>query len=170
VKIFIDARKVVLHFLPKNSIGAEIGVFRGDYSKQIYQIARPKKLFLVDPWINQEGKSYEESMYSANSLNNMEEIYLKVLDEFVKPKYKNTVDVLRLNSKEFFEKIDNDSLDFIYIDGDHNYDGVLSDLMLSYNKIRGGGLICVDDYTNNGWWKDDTINAVNEFIAKKNYL
>jgi hypothetical protein len=170
MNIYINARKAVLHFLPKNSIGAEIGVFKGDYSKQLYAIAAPQKLFLVDPWANKLGDTYQKSMYSNNSVNNMNEIYTNVCNEFTKPKYKNNVDVLRIESKEFFEKISDELLDFIYIDGDHNYPGISEDLRLSYPKVKKHGLICIDDYTNKNWWKDDVINAVNEFIAAKKVI
>lgn len=41
-------------------------------------------------------------------------------------------------------------LDFIYIDGDHTADAVLTDLVLSFNLLRSGGVMLCDDATN---WK-----------------
>jgi hypothetical protein len=44
-----EYRKTVLNQLPKNAVGAEIGVFRGDFSRHIVDYVKPKKLYLVDP-------------------------------------------------------------------------------------------------------------------------
>ena len=41
-------RDLLLHSIPKYSIGAEIGVHQGDFSEQILTITKPKKLFLID--------------------------------------------------------------------------------------------------------------------------
>jgi hypothetical protein len=56
------------------------------------------------------------------------------------------------------------SLDWIYIDGDHTYDNVILDLRLGVAKVKLGGFICGDDYTNGGWWKDGVIRAVHDFL------
>ena len=39
-----------------------------------------------------------------------------------------------------------DKLDFIYIDGNHSYEGVKTDIELYYPKLRKGGLLMGDDY------------------------
>lgn len=36
--------------------------------------------------------------------------------------------------------------DFIYVDGDHNAQGVLEDMVLSWKLLKMGGLLLVDDY------------------------
>jgi hypothetical protein len=56
-------------------------------------------------------------------------------------------------------------LDWAYIDGDHRYEAVLSDLELVHRKLKPGGLAAGDDYTNvTAWWKDGVPKAVNEAI------
>lgn len=37
-------------------------------------------------------------------------------------------------------------VDFLYVDGDHSYDGCLADLEAWYPLVRSGGVICGDDY------------------------
>ena len=38
------------------------------------------------------------------------------------------------------------SIDWIFIDGDHTYDGAIADLKAWYPKVRRGGLVSGDDY------------------------
>ena len=40
----------VLRLVPPGGIGLEVGVFRGCFSESICEIAKPRKLYLVDPW------------------------------------------------------------------------------------------------------------------------
>ena len=56
-------------------------------------------------------------------------------------------------------------LDWIYIDGDHNYNSVRSDLQHAAKYVRPGGFIMGDDYTYDGWWHDSVIRAVHELAA-----
>ena len=37
-------------------------------------------------------------------------------------------------------------LDFVFIDGDHNYETVKQDIILWPPKLKGGGILCGDDY------------------------
>jgi hypothetical protein len=53
--------------------------------------------------------------------------------------------------------------DIIYIDGDHSYNGVQSDLSISIEKIKPNGTICGHDYTTTF---PGVIQAVNEFCTK----
>lgn len=51
------------------------------------------------------------------------------------------------------------SLDLVYIDGDHTYEGVCKDLAAWYPKVKKGGVICGDDI---GWI--GVKRAVDEFF------
>jgi hypothetical protein len=46
--------------LPKGGIGAEIGVFTGLFSTVLLEIARPKKIYFVDPWWKAYGRNYPD--------------------------------------------------------------------------------------------------------------
>ena len=48
--IMWDDRTDLLKILPKNSIGAELGVWKGEYSEELLQIVQPSILHLVDAW------------------------------------------------------------------------------------------------------------------------
>jgi len=55
--------------------------------------------------------------------------------------------------------------DYIYIDGDHDYQPVLMDLIAANSKLDNGGVIVCDDYGNPCGVKQ----AVDEFCEKFNY-
>jgi hypothetical protein len=61
-------------------------------------------------------------------------------------KYDN-VDKVKMKSKCAVDKFENESLDLVYIDGDHRFECVMIDILLWLPKIKIGGYICGHDYT-----------------------
>ena len=55
-------------------------------------------------------------------------------------------ELLKGESKDIANKIENDSLDFVYIDADHHYENVLEDINAWFGKVRNGGIISGHDY------------------------
>ena len=53
-KISSDKRAYILEQLKKNSTIVEVGVWKGNFSKQIWDISKPNLLVLVDSWIYNE--------------------------------------------------------------------------------------------------------------------
>ena len=69
---------------------------------------------------------------------------------------------MRKKSSEAFKNFENNFFDMIYIDGNHLYDFVLSDLVNSLDKIKNDGLIICDDYkSDSGWFGDGVTKAIN---------
>ena len=56
--------------------------------------------------------------------------------------------------------IDDNFLDWVYIDGNHRYEFVLKDLQLSARKVRLGGMIAGDDL----FWKRDGRKHVQDAV------
>jgi predicted O-methyltransferase YrrM len=52
---------------------------------------------------------------------------------------------IRGGSKDVLPYLGKETFDIIYIDGDHSYDGVISDLELSGKLLKNNGIICGDD-------------------------
>ena len=75
--------------------------------------------------------------------------------------------VIRDSSEKALQEMDNNSLDRVYINGNHSYEYVKKDLELSFLKVRAGGIISGDDYTSGGWWKRGVKQAVDEFVRDK---
>ena len=71
---------------------------------------------------------------------------------------------------KFFKKNDK-YFDLIYVDGDHSSDQVKIDLINSWNVLKNGGFLVLDDYM---WWyykdyKKNPSTPINNFI-KENTL
>ena len=115
-------------------IGAEIGVNTGKFSNLLLKCMGDGKLILVDPWGPYENCSAEraESHYQAT---------LSRLD-----KYKNNIIVKRMTSMRAVEEIKNESLDFVYIDGLHDFNNAAIDIIKWVPKVRKGGIVSGHDY------------------------
>jgi hypothetical protein len=165
---FIDYRLFLLKFLPEESFGAEIGVHLGDFSREIIDIVRPKKLFLIDPWQYESSSEYKQAWYGGLAKGKQHEIdqrYNHVKNLFTKEITAGQVTVLRKKSDIALAGLTNNSLDWVYIDGNHLYKFVATDLELSLAKVKPGGLITGDDYDEGGWWQGSVKRAVDDFIA-----
>jgi hypothetical protein len=166
--LLVDARKAAIDLVRKNGVGAEVGVHLGDFSSTILTLARPKMLYLVDPWKYFPDPTYKDSMYGGERdiQKEMDGRYERVLKKFAREISKGTVKVYRELGVEAAQRMSDGELDFVYIDGDHSYEGVSHDLKSFFSKVKAGGLIIGDDYSLGGWWKDGIVRAFNEFVAE----
>ena len=148
----------------------EIGIHKGDFSKQLISNFDPNKLILVDPWIAFDDSIYKNSWYgnSDNSNQNIQDkYYFNLLDYFKKQIYENKVEIYRKTSDDFFLK-NKHTFDLIYIDGNHLFEFVKRDIHNSLNFINYDGIIVLDDYALKGWWDDGITKAVNFHLKEKN--
>lgn len=157
----MKTREELLTLIPKNTIGAEIGVFEGEFSKLIIDTVQPKKFYMVD--------LFTGSMVSGDKNGNnmktisLDESYNRLIEQY---KSNDKVDVFKGKSQDFFKEIEDNSLDFIYIDGDHSYEGAKVDLQNAFHKVKKGGLICGHDYTSRF---QGVVDAVNQFVSEHNF-
>ena len=143
-------RLVLLARLPQNSTGAEVGVWRGTFSREILRIVRPRRLYLVDPWMFQSefpGRLY--GGVAARDQRDMDAIFHVVESAFAG---NPAVVVRRSTAEDFFRSQPAATLDWAYIDGDHGYEGVSVDLDGAFHAVRPGGWIVGDDLG----WVDET--------------
>ncbi|HEX4268896.1 MAG TPA: class I SAM-dependent methyltransferase [Steroidobacteraceae bacterium] len=155
--------------LPKRSIGAEIGVHVGDFSQLILEYVRPKELHLIDPWEHQGAATHERALFGgvAGDQATMDARYGGVRARFDRQIRAGSMVVHRACSGPTLAQFPDEYLDWIYIDGNHLYEGVMEDLELSLKKVKSGGFITGDDYGRKGWWDDGVRKAVDEFAAQK---
>ena len=119
--------------------GAELGVLGGESSVTLLKnLPNLERLYCVDHWRNLDAMaSYVER---------------------IKP-YKNRVRTLWLKSVEAHVFVEDDSLDFLFIDADHIYRSVIADIVCWEPKVREGGIISGHDY---GSQKYDVKGAVDK--------
>lgn len=156
----------LLHSMPKGSVCAEIGVYRGQFSKAILEIVTPLRLHLIDPWVYQP--SYTESWFGGEiggSPAVMNKLYRGVVERFAREIREGQVVLHRGFSAEIATEFPDGYFDWIYLDANHKYEAVKSDLNAFYSKVKTSGLIAGDNYGDNPawWWKDGVKRAVDEF-------
>lgn len=158
-----DNREFLLRFYGTHSIGAEIGVWKSDFSRLILRGVNPSVMYLVDPW--RYRPEYKNEIYAKNmNQEKMDAIYRTVRRRLENDR---RVRIRRQKSEDFFKTIPAKSLDWVYIDGDHHYREVKTDLDLSFKAIKVGGYITGDDYVQgHPWWGTQVVRAVMEFIRK----
>lgn len=154
----VPSRVELLEAMPKGLVCAEVGVAQGEFSRQILDIMQPTRLHLIDLW-HPDSRRYAESMRPALDRTRAE------IDA-------GFVEVLRGYSWEQLASLEEQSLDWVYIDAAHDYESVTKDLASALPKMRQDGFICGHDYTrwsSKGIHRWGVVEAVNEFCLKHNW-
>lgn len=116
--------------------GAEIGVLFGRYSAILCK-ANPKlKLNSIDPWLVY--KEYKD----LTTQKNFDYLYQKTKDNLVD----FNCQIIRKKSMEALKDFSDSSLDFVYIDGNHEFTSEANDIHEWSKKIRSGGIVSGHDY------------------------
>ena len=71
-----------------------------------------------------------------------------------------------MRSVQAAKLIPDGSLDFVFLDADHSYPGISSDIALWGPKIKKGGVLCGHDYDHPSFPDWGVKRAVDEFIAE----
>ena len=153
------SREQLIAHLPKKGKVVEIGVDKGDFSKVILENDNPQNLILVDPWIEMLDVNNKEETHQAK--------YQTVKDYFADD---DRVEIIKKSSKEAADQIDDNSMDWIYIDGDHKYQGCLEDLRIYKDKVKDDGYICGHDWTTKTKKGFGVNQAVEEFLSETGFL
>ena len=155
----------------KQISGAEVGVYEGYYSNIMINRFKKnkiylKKLYLIDPWIINQNYKHSNREFLIENLY-MQKAYNKVINTFNK---NNRIEILKLSSFDAALKIDNSTLDFVYIDADHSYESVSQDLEIWFDKLKPNGILFGDDYFSKSPIPYGVAKAVNEFAFKKKLI
>lgn len=133
--------------LEQESIIVEVGSYLGASTYYLAKGISKKggRVYAVDTWSNlamSEGAkdTYQEFMENTNELK-----------DFIVPLRGLSIDI----SQEFNKKID-----LLFIDGDHSYEGVMTDLESWLPKLKNGGIIIFHDYS----WAEGVQKAIKEKI------
>lgn len=110
----------------------------------------------VDPWSEDE----ESSNHWGNGRTNLQD-----WAKNVEPWLGKRVFGWRGTSKEIAPEFKNESIDFIFIDGDHRAEALLLDLQLWFPKVKPGSLIIGHDWR--GKWAREVRTAVRLFFPKE---
>lgn len=138
----VEDRTVMLQrLLPHDAVCAEVGVFSGTFSRLIIEHTQPRKLHLIDVWadISAEG---EWCTSDEKALGNMMTVS-RMLTEYVKA---GIVNLHQGRSDQVISLFPDAYFDWVYLDADHSYGGLMLDLLAVESKMKSGGLISGHDY------------------------
>lgn len=141
-----------------NALFVEIGTWKGRsavyMAEQIKQSNKNIKFYTIDLF------KYTQDYVNENRLLN-DSFYEEVIKN-IEP-VKQYINLIKSSSDKSFKLFEDNSIDFLFIDGDHNYDGIKKDLELWYPKVKIGGIIGGHDYTE----PCGVRQAVDEFFKSK---
>ena len=159
----------------------EVGVFHGVTAKNVCELlhkihTNDFKYIGLDLFEkNDENKS--EIIPNTNFSNPLKQIYFKYIKrqdpytiEAVRDllkKFKNNVHLIKGNSNNVLEKIDMGKIDYVFLDGGHDYETVKNDLNCCSEVIENNGTVLCDDY--NLSYAPGVKNAIDEYVKNKNY-
>ena len=153
-------REELAKTFPPHGVGAEIGVLYGEYARILYSNARPKLLYLVDRWtLNTQddwpvGSDWNAILSEAKSQFNGT----------------NSVEVIISDSIDWMRSMPTDSLDWIYIDANHSYECVMTEIQEARRIVKPSGIIAGHDYATNPIddngkpYPCDVVEAVEEAV------
>jgi hypothetical protein len=121
-----DFHKLINHY--GYEVGVEIGVGAGVNSMYLMDNSQIKLLHGVENW----------SVRGPKKRQDLTKEELKA--------YGDRFNLIEMNSRKAAALFEDESLDFVYIDGDHRYKGVKADIELWYPKVRKGGFFGGHDY------------------------
>ena len=134
----------MLHEIPQGGECCEVGVFAGDFSRQIAAICDPARLVLVDLF---QAWTFSGDEHGGNGRTLSGDFMLDASKALAATR--QGVEVYSGPSSQVLPTLSDHSLDFIYLDADHSYEGVKNDLAQAWRLVRYGGFIAGHDYSIN---------------------
>lgn len=144
MQIYDTRREMICACVPKGGVYAEIGVFEGEFSTFLLDSLNPSKLYMIDLFMG-GGWSGDQDGNNAKGLD-LNASFIALNQRYLGD---DRVEIQRGDSKDLLADLPDNTLDMIYIDGDHEYAGCKSDLELAFRKCKSGGWICGHDYEMN---------------------
>ena len=146
--------------IKRPKIFLEVGVFHGVTARNICELLQKIHgkdfqyigLDLFEKNFENKNEIIPNTKFS-NPFKNIYFNYIKRQDpyslEAVKDllkKFKNNISLIKGNSNTILKKIDMSKIDFVFLDGGHDYQTVKSDLNFCKEVIINGGTVLCDDY------------------------
>lgn len=122
--------------------GVEIGTDQGEYAEVLMKTIPYLNLLCVDPW---RSEAYELGQQPES--NEQQEYFDRRYEETIERlKLYSNCHIIRETSMEVVKVVGDNSLDFVYIDGNHDFLNITQDMHYWLKKIRPGGILSGHDY------------------------
>jgi hypothetical protein len=131
----------------------EVGTHRADFARGFMDQWQGEKLHCVDPYSIPEGyETQHKTLWGSGDRNEDFEVAKEALKA-----HNDRVEFHRTTSVKAVEKFTDDSLSFLYLDGDHRRVMLQMDLATWFPKLERGGIlaghdiICPEEYPEHDW-------------------
>lgn len=132
--------------------GAEIGVRDGLYSEVLCKANPNLEILCIDPWHKFRGHSQAK----------MDGIYADAAKRL--SPFKATL--IKKTSMDAVKDVPDHSLDFVYIDGLHEFEPVMLDIIHWAPKVRSGGILAGHDFCH--YFQGGVVHAVEAYTKAMN--
>jgi hypothetical protein len=140
----LENRRQFGKFLEENGykIAIEVGVFKGSFAMDLLKTWPSfEKYYGIDPYVLQ--KNYKDRTNLAEE--KQDGVYNRTL-ELLTSIGGDRVKLIRKPAMEGVKEFEDNSVDFIYLDGRHNYCAVREELDAYYPKLKCNGIMAGHDF------------------------
>ena len=159
----------------------EVGVFHGVTARNVcellYTLHGNEFKYIGLDLFEENSDNKDEIIPNTKFSNPLKTIYFKYIkrqDPYSKEavedllrKFKNNVSLIRGNSNIVLKKIDMTQIDYVFLDGGHDYSTVMNDLNCCIDVVNNGGTILCDDYDLS--YAPGVKKAIDEFTSNNNF-
>ena len=167
--------------LKKPKCFLEIGVFHGvtarNVCEMLFKIHKNDFKYIGLDLFEKNDENKSEIIPNTHFSNPFKQIYFKYIkkqDPYTKEavsellmKFKNNVHLIKGNSNKVLKLMDLGQVDFVFLDGGHDYDTVKNDLTCCREVVENKGTILCDDY--NLSYAPGVRKAIDEYVKINNY-
>ena len=167
-------------FKKKPKFFLEIGVFHGVTARNVcellYQIHKDEFRYIGLDLFEKNDENKSEIIPNTSFSNPFKQIYFKYIKrqdpysiEAVREllnKFSKNVDLITGNSNKVLKKIDMAKIDYVFVDGGHDYETVKNDLNCCLEVLNKSGTVLCDDY--NLGSAPGVKKAIDEFVKQNN--
>jgi len=117
-------------------VGAEIGVERGKYAQRLFKTIPGLKLYGIDAWTSYGNYRQRYNQEAQDKLYEHAKMRLAPYD----------CKLIRAYSMDAVKVFDDESLDFVFIDANHEFQHCTNDIAEWSKKVKKGGIVAGHDY------------------------
>jgi hypothetical protein len=160
----------------------EIGVFHGVTARNVCELlsnihGNDYKYVGLDLFEESDENKNEIIPNTTFSSNPVKQFYYKYIKrqnpysleavEELLGKFKNNIHLIKGNSNKILKKIDMSKIEYVFLDGGHEYNTVLNDLNCCFDVINNNGTVLCDDYDLSS--APGVKKAIDDFVKEQNF-
>ena len=167
--------------IKKPKVFLEVGVFHGVTARNIcellYEINGNDFKYIGLDLFEQNSENENEIIPNTKFLNPFKTIYFNYIKkqnpysqkavEDLLSKFKKNVSLIKGNSNNILKKINMSKIDYVFLDGGHDFSTVMNDLNCCIEVIKQNGVVLCDDYDLTH--APGVKRAIDEFTIKNNF-